>query len=65
MKLRIEITMDNAAFEQYAGDELAAIFRNQCATIVGGLAKEDFQDWGHSLRDSNGNKVGSISVKGS
>ena len=59
MKLKIEIQMDNAAFEDGAGIEAARILK---------ALAEDFQDRDllpgemFRLRDVNGNKVGEAKV---
>jgi hypothetical protein len=60
MKLRIEIVMENEAFEPENGVELARILRNVAAKIEGR---------GHVLRgtqviclDINGNRVGHAKV---
>ena len=59
MKLKIEITMDNAAFEQDAGEEAARILNR---------LSEQLQEWpgGNTfeigLLDIFGNKVGEAKV---
>lgn len=61
MKLKIEITMDNAAFaEGCNGDEAARILRRLAGEIQN-LVLEPNPLLTH-LRDINGNKVGKASV---
>ncbi len=60
MKLTLEIEMDNAAFDQYAGDELSRIFQkiaDKCEMLPGraNLSGESME-----IRDSNGNKIGKL-----
>lgn len=63
VELIIRINLDNAAFADYPGDAAAEILRRQCATVLGGLTRDDIAaDWAHSLRDGNGNRVGTIEV---
>jgi hypothetical protein len=55
MKLRVTITMDNAAFEDAPGYELARILRELAGKLDGyGAAK----DTTIRLMDANGNTVG-------
>jgi hypothetical protein len=60
MKLKIEIEMDNAAFEDGNGREAARILRDLADNI------EPWQlaagEANPSLRDANGNKVGTAKV---
>ena len=56
MKARIQITMNNAAFDEPA-TELARILRELADDV------EQGQD-AKNLRDVNGNKVGSFEIKG-
>lgn len=61
MKLQIEITMDNAAFETDAGDEAARILRKLADRLAGApLASEA----SFGLLDINGNRVGHASHGG-
>lgn len=55
MKAKIEITMNNAAFEDQPATELARILR-ECAVYSEEGATE------MTLRDINGNKVGKFEV---
>lgn len=58
--LQIEIVMDNAAFGNDPGHEVARILRvlaKRCEDSPG-----DAADWTAALRDINGNKVGSVAV---
>ena len=58
MHLRVEIQMDNAAFEGDAWTiEAARILRKAADKLEGGETND-------SLRDINGNKVGSVWVVG-
>jgi hypothetical protein len=57
--LRITIKMDNAAFDETPGDEVARILR-EAADAVQGLG--DFLWFGMNLRDLNGNTVGEAKV---
>jgi hypothetical protein len=62
MKLTLEINMDNAAFEDSPGQEAARILRLAARKVEGAEA----QDIGSfPLLDSNGNKVGRVTVEGS
>jgi hypothetical protein len=60
MKCKIEITMDNAAFEEDAGMELARILR-RLATDAEKHSVHNL-DW-LSLRDMNGNYVGRVTIE--
>ena len=59
MKLRIEIVMDNAAFDPESGTKAARILRE----LAGRLDGENLQ-WRdlRPLRDINGNRVGEAKV---
>jgi hypothetical protein len=59
MKLKIEITMDNAAFENSSGDETARILRNLADECEGGDILPEFN---RRLMDINGNNVGAAKV---
>lgn len=56
MKLRIEIDLENAAFEDDPGAEIRCILRNVPRRLT--LTEVDSV----KLRDSNGNRVGSAEV---
>jgi hypothetical protein len=58
MNATIKVNMDNAAFEEPAA-ELARILRDIAERIEGG------ELMAFSLRDANGNNVGTFQVKGS
>ena len=58
MKAKIEIKMDNAAFENGAGAELARILRG----ITNTLHDRAVVEMEIPLRDSNGNTVGKFEV---
>lgn len=55
MKATIEIEMDNAAFAESAGAELARIIRDLAKHIESG-------EQARVLHDSNGNRVGTFKV---
>lgn len=57
MKLRIEIEMDNAAFEHDPGVELARILREYAKRVA-----QDGAWLTAYFRDVNGNKVGTAEV---
>ena len=57
MKLKIEICMDNAAFEGDAGYEAADIIRAAAKAVQQGCIRS-------SLFDSNGNVVGKFTIVG-
>lgn len=60
MKLKITITMDNAAFEPENGFEAARILRDLAREIEGrGHVLPGFQS---NLREINGNRVGEAKV---
>ncbi len=59
MKLTIEISMDNAAFEVSPGTELARILRESARKVEGAEADEIGI---FSLWDINGNKVGKLAI---
>lgn len=59
--LRITIKMDNAAFEDNEGPEVARILRAYAAHIDDGC-RWDAYDAEKTLRDSNGNTVGEAKV---
>jgi hypothetical protein len=52
MKFTLEINCSNSAFEDNANDEIARILEALAKKINAGECLD------HSLRDSNGNKVG-------
>jgi len=56
MKFNCTIKMDNAAFDNEPGNELALILR-----IIAGKAEEGYIEG--PVRDTNGNKVGKWEVK--
>ncbi len=55
MKATITVKMDNAAFTDNPGDELARILRDLAKHVENG-------DTGRPLMDSNGNRVGMFEV---
>ena len=55
MTARIEIAMDNAAFDESSGAELARILRGVAAKL-GHVVEEG----GWNLHDTNGNTVGEV-----
>lgn len=57
MKAKIEIVMDNAAFNDEPATELARILRELAEEIENGQGS-------CQLRDINGNAVGTFTVKG-
>ncbi len=59
MRLKIEIKMDNAAFEDAQGDEAGRILRELADRLEGSGNMGGFAT---SLRDVNGNNVGSAHV---
>jgi len=60
MKLKIQITMDNAAFEEAQGRESARILR-ELAERIEDSSTLDPGLWA-TLHDMNGNKVGTAKV---
>lgn len=55
MRFKLEIKMDNAAFEEPSGTELARILRD----LADDLAEMDcFPGYSKTLMDINGNRVG-------
>jgi hypothetical protein len=61
MKLVIELNLDNAAFESAPNLEAARILHGLATDI--GRSGPDPLDWGiWTLRDANGNRVGSVSI---
>jgi hypothetical protein len=63
MKLKIEITMDNAAFVPAPGIEVARILR-QVAESLDHEYAYSVGMYGATLRDYNGNTVGKAAVTG-
>ena len=60
MKATINIVMDNAAFAEDAGGELARILRDIATVVaVGGVDADDTL----ILHDSNGNGVGTYKIE--
>ena len=57
MKLRIEIEMDNAAFEHAPGEEAGRILADVAEHL-----RVDGPRYDRGLQDSNGNRVGFIKV---
>ncbi len=64
MKARIEIRMDNDAFVGRPGSELARILREIADQAEAYDGAEDFREFTHPLRDTNGNSIGGIEVTG-
>jgi len=62
MKLKIEIQMDNAAFEPENGTEAARILRNVAKAIDGLTLHPKMNVHGMNLMDINGNAVGTAKV---
>lgn len=62
MTVTITITCDNAAFEDYPGEEIARILRvlAQDAENVPDMPRADWD--GYKVRDINGNTVGRVTV---
>jgi len=59
MKIKIKITMENAAFEDRNGMELCRILRKFCEEYH----ETDFSsEWNGPFYDVNGNKVGTWEV---
>lgn len=54
MTLTIKIEMDNAAFEDNAGEEAMRILRE--------IEIPDVPGWSEKLRDINGNTVGTVKL---
>lgn len=63
MKLKITITMENAAFDGSEGAEAARILR-RLADEMAPAGAEDLFDFNRNLRDVNGNKVGTALITG-
>jgi len=61
MKVSIEITCDNAAFETRPGEELARILQKLAESVKGWDPLTPF-DIEQNLRDANGNMVGDLVV---
>lgn len=61
MKLKIEITMNSAAFAPCPAPEVVRILRDLAGDIEGHLALSDGGDH-ETLRDVNGNAVGKAQV---
>lgn len=59
MKMTITIQMDNAAFEDNQGGEVARILRELASKIDGDSSLEGVY---YNLRDINGNKVGEMNI---
>lgn len=61
MEIMITINTDNAAFEDFPVNEVGKILSSYAADLVLGVRslEED-----QILRDSNGNKVGKVEVRG-
>ncbi|MCA1841068.1 MAG: hypothetical protein LC723_12220 [Actinobacteria bacterium] len=61
MKFTLEITCDNAAFDENPFPEVARILREAARKVDDGLVKIGQEQ---PLRDVNGNRVGSFVMKG-
>ncbi len=63
MKLKIEIDLDNAAFEDDAGLEVGGLLHRVARKAES--AGQDLLDplWRCAIMDSNGNKVGEATVE--
>lgn len=59
MKLKIEITMDNAAFDPTGTDEEVRILRELADYLE---EKGTTRNWSKSLFDINGNRVGDAKI---
>jgi hypothetical protein len=64
MKIDIRFETDNAAFEDSFVDEVENVLRNSISCILDAKSRkpDDFQKYSYTLRDSNGNKVGSVAI---
>ena len=60
MKLTITIETGNAAFDGFAGYEVARILRELCTEIEECATSKDIAQEASALRDVNGNKVGLV-----
>ena len=63
MKATLTIQMDNAAFEDSPGLELAWILRELSGDIKNNRPNSVFVGNVLSIKDSNGNKVGSLTIE--
>lgn len=62
MKIKIEITCDNAAFDDQPGLEVARLLRKLADGIEQYPDADDFLDVSTRLLDINGNHVGNATV---
>lgn len=58
MKLTLELSLDNAAFESPSGNEVARILRKYAALVE----HEDVTPGRALIHDLNGNKVGKLEI---
>ena len=66
MHCTVKVRMDNAAFSDGPGAELARILREVADEVEGGLhdaSQVRHGPWEVSLRDTNGNRVGEMVVR--
>ena len=62
MKLRVDINLDNAAFDDFAGAAAGGILIRLAGKIVN-LDRRDFEEWeGTQLMDESGNTVGGARI---
>lgn len=59
-KVSVDFTCDNAAFDEEEYSEIADIFVKIARSFRHGIYPDDIPT---SIRDSNGNKVGSIEIE--
>ena len=59
MKIKIEFSVDNAAFDDFA-DEVAAVLRRVRDALSGDICSHEKREF--KLRDSNGNTIGSVKI---
>lgn len=57
MNITVKINGDGAAFEDAPEEEFAAILR-----VAANIVQNNFEHGTHSLRDNNGNTVGSVVI---
>ena len=62
-RITIQITDDNAAFEDSPTDEIRNVLGQACRWVLGDLPDDSGGPYRHTLRDTNGNTCGHVMIE--